>query len=228
MKHALAGSLAVMLIGLVVFFILAKIEFRLGWIGVDSLVIMLAYGFGIWLLQGQAKQLGMVVDKQLPAGLPSLKIGVLGFIAAAVALVFITPWMVDISVRISIITKLGTTFIGSTLVALTTSLPELVATIAAARIGADDMAIGNLFGSNLFNMFALGLTDIFFFQGLFLSVIDPTFLIVGMFGLIMTSLALIGNLARLERRLLFMELDAFLLILIYLAGLWFLYSRGIG
>jgi cation:H+ antiporter len=117
--------------------------------------------------------------------------------------------------------------VGTTLVAIVTSLPELVTTIAAAKIGADDMAIGNLFGSNLFNMFAIGLTDLFYLPGRFLGVIDPAFLLVGMLGLLMTGLGLIGNLARLERRVLFVELDALALMATYFAGLWFLYSRGV-
>ena len=97
----------------------------------------------------------------------------MGFSLAAVGLVVVTPMMVSASTEIAEITGLGTTFIGTTLVAIVTSLPELVTTIAAVRIGADDMAIGNLFGSNLFNMFALGLTDVFYLPGRFLGVIDP-------------------------------------------------------
>jgi cation:H+ antiporter len=49
-----------------------------------------------------------------------------------------------------------------------------------------------------------------------------------MLGLILTTLGLLGNLARLERRLLFIELDALLLILVHFGGLWVLYSLGIG
>ena len=103
---------------------------------------------------------------------------------------------------------------------------SLVTTLAALKIGADDMAIGNLFGSNMFNMFALGLTDLFFLQGRFLSVIDPAFLLVSVLGLIMTVMALIGNLARIERRLWFLEVDALALILVYAGSLWLLYTRG--
>jgi cation:H+ antiporter len=135
--------------------------------------------------------------------------------------------MVSASAEIAEITGLGTTFVGTTLVAIVTSLPEMVTTIAAVRIGADDMAIGNLFGSNLFNMFAIGLTDMFYLQGRFLGIIDPAFLLVGMLGLLMTGMGLIGNLARLERRVLFIELDALALIAIYFAGLWLLYLRGV-
>jgi cation:H+ antiporter len=111
---------------------------------------------------------------------------------------------------------------------MVTSLPELVTTIAAVRIGAYDLAVGNLFGSNVFNIFALGLTDVFYLPGRFLGLIDPTFALVALLGLLLTSLGLIGNLARVERRLGFIEIDALMIIIGYFAGMWFLYVRGIG
>jgi len=229
LKHALTGSLTVFLIGLAVFFILADIKIQIGWVGVDSIMIMLAYVVAMRLIQAnQAHGTRHPAETiEIPDETPSLRRGVIGFGLAALGLVIVTPWMVRSSAEIAEITGLGTTFIGTTLVAIVTSLPELVTTIAAIKLGADDMAIGNLFGSNLFNMFALGLTDIFYLQGRFLGVIDPAFLLVGMLGLLMTGLGLIGNLARLERRVLFIELDALALIVMYFAGLWLLYSRGV-
>jgi cation:H+ antiporter len=58
----------------------------------------------------------------------------------------------------SIATKFGVSqlVIGFTLVALGTSLPELVTTVAAQRRGESDLVVGNLFGSNLFNSLAGG------------------------------------------------------------------------
>ncbi len=226
-KHALSGSLTIFMIGLVVFFILADIDLKIGWVGADSLVLIAVYVVSIRLLQQNAGGgAGSAAEADLPEGIPSLRKALIGFGLAAAALIIVTPLMVNSSVRIADITGLGTTFIGTTLVALVTSLPEMVTTIAAAKYGADDMAIGNLFGSNLFNMFALGLTDLFFLQGRFLGVINPSFVLVGMLGLIMTGMGLIGNLARLERRIGFIEIDALLLILVYFGGMWFLYSQG--
>ena len=54
------------------------------------------------------------------------------------------------------------TFVGTLLVAAVTSLPELIVTIAACRIGALDMAVANLLGSNLFNSLVLGIDDLLF------------------------------------------------------------------
>lgn len=226
LKHALSGSLTVLIIALVVFFILADIDVKIGWIGVDSLLIIMAYIGVIYLIQNSSD--GGGGEQEIPEDTPSLWRGIIGFTLAAAALVVITPYMVNASAEIAEITGLGTTFVGTTLVALVTSLPELVTTLAAARIGAEDMAIGNLFGSNLFNMFALGFADLFFTTGRFIGEVDPQFVLVGMLGLIMTAMALVGNLARFRRRLLFLEIDALALILVYFGGLWLLFTRGMG
>jgi cation:H+ antiporter len=229
LKHALSGSLAVFIIGLVVFFIMANIQLSLAWVGVDSLIIIATYVVAIRLIHSNSASVAPPPGpSEIPEDMPDLKKGLIGFAITALVLILVTPWMVRSSVTIAEITGLGTTFVGTSLVALVTSLPELVTTVAAIKLGADDMAIGNLFGSNLFNMLALGLTDLFYIQGNFLSVIDPAFLLVGMLGLLMTSMGLIGNLARLDRRILFIEFDSAALIIAYFAGLYLLYVRGVG
>lgn len=227
LKHALSGSLAIVMIGMVLFFILAKIDFRIGWVGIDSLIIIAFYALAVWLIQ---KSSPVSVVSEVNTGeqgkVSSLAKGVIGFVLAAAVLVFITPWMVRSANEIADITGLGTTFIGTTLVAIVTSLPELVTTLAAVKIGAEDMAIGNLFGSNMFNMFAIGLTDVFYTEGNFLSAISPDFLLVAVTGLVMTGFGLIGNLAKLEKRIWFIELDALALLLFYILSTWLLYIRS--
>jgi hypothetical protein len=76
-------------------------------------------------------------------------------------------------------------------------------------------------------MVALGLTDVFDTQGRFLGAIDPSFALVALLGMLLTSLGLINNVARSERRFAFVEVDAFLLMAGYLAGIYFLYARGL-
>ena len=228
MTHALTAALASAMIGLVVFFILADIDLKIGWFGLDSLILILVYIGGIRLIQQNGQASGTTVE--LPAGKPVMPLwqAGLGFVVATAVLVVVTPGLVRSSTQIAEITGLGTGFVGTTLLATVTSLPEMVAVIAAARLGAYDMAVGNLFGSNVFNMFALGVSDLFYTPGRFLGVIDPAFALVGMLGLLLTILALIGNIARVERRLIFVEADALLIVLVYLGGMYFLYARGIG
>jgi cation:H+ antiporter len=227
MRHALTGSLAIMMIGLVLYFMAADIQVKIGFLGLDSIIIIAAYIFALRLISGEPKG-EKLSNEDIPDDVPKLWVGLLGFSLAAGALILVTPLMVSSAVEIAELTGLGTTFVGTTLVALVTSLPEMVTTIAAIRIGASDMAIGNLFGSNMFNMFALGLTDLFYTQGRFLGTIDPAFMLVGLFGLLMTAIGLVGNLAKLERRFWFIEVDSLLLFILYFSGMWLLYQRGMG
>ncbi len=228
MTHALTAALGSVMITLSIFFILGDIHVQIGWMGMDSLTLVVVYAGGIRLIQqnGQASATAVELPQEKPV-MPLWR-ALLGFAAATGVLVLVTPHLVRASNDIAVMTGLGAGFVGTSLLALVTSLPETVAVVAAARLGAYDMAVGNLFGSNVFNMFALGLADLFYTPGRFLGSIDPAFALVGMLGLLLTNLALVGNIARVERRLGFVEADALLILLVYFGGMFFLYMRGIG
>jgi cation:H+ antiporter len=149
-------------------------------------------------------------------------------VATAVFLILIVPTLVEASSEIAVITGLGTGFVGTALLSVVTSLPELVAALAAMRINAFDMAVGNLFGSSVFNMLGLGVADFFYTDGRFLGAIDPDFVLVGILGLLLINMALIGNLARVERKFFFVEADAVAILAVYLIGMYLLFLRGIG
>jgi cation:H+ antiporter len=230
LRHALTASLGTMLTGMAVFFLLADVNVRIGWVGIGSLLIMAMYFTGVWLLRSNPVLGGLPSDQVegVTRGIPSLRRAAIGFTITAFVLILVTPWLVRSSSGIAAITGLGDGFIGVVMVATVTSLPELVAMVSAVRFGAYDIAVGNLFGSNVFNMFALSLADVFYTDGPFLNAIDPTFALAGLLALLMTTLGLMGNLAQVERRIGIVEVDALLLIVCYFAGLTLLYMRGIG
>lgn len=84
------------------------------------------------------------------------------------------------------------TFVGSLFVALITSLPELAVTLSALRIGALDMAIGNLLGSNLFNVAIIAVDDLFYSPGSLLVDVSMVHAVTAGSAIIMTGLATIG------------------------------------
>jgi cation:H+ antiporter len=84
------------------------------------------------------------------------------------------------------------TFVGTLFVAAATSTPEVVVTIAAVRLGALDLAIGNLLGSNLFNSLILAVDDLCFLPGPLLAHVSPVHTVSALSALIMTALAIIG------------------------------------
>ncbi len=229
LSHALTAALTTILMLVAIISILADFDVSIGWVGVDSLLLIVLYFGGVWLIQQEGKtNVVAPVIMEPSANFPTLRRGVIGFVITAVVLVFVVPILVRASAGIAEITGLGAGFVGTALLSIVTSLPELVAALAAMRMNAFDMAVGNLFGSSVFNMLGLGLADFFLLDGRFLGAIDPDFALVGLLALVLTNMALIGNLARVERKIFFIELDAVAIIAVYLLGLYMLFLRGIG
>lgn len=94
------------------------------------------------------------------------------------AIVLGGDWSVDGATGLARIVGLSETVIGLTIVAIGTSLPELVTSLMAARRGENDIALGNVIGSNLFNiLFILGISTALNPIGVqFVSVLDVLFL----------------------------------------------------
>ncbi len=91
----------------------------------------------------------------------SVKKSVIYMVIGIIALFFGGKWIVDGAVLMAREIGLSESFIGLTIIAVGTSLPELVTSMVAARKGRADMAIGNVIGSNIFNIFwILGLSAV--------------------------------------------------------------------
>ncbi len=231
--HALSSSVAVALTGLAVFFILAQIDFEIGWLGFDSFVLIAVYIGATRVMFGGGGEdvLDATEEPEIPDSMPSLAHALIGFGVATLVLVLITPMLVSSSVDIAAETGISTGFVGIALVAVITSLPEVVTTISAVRIGAYDLAAGNLFGSNIFNIFALGLTDLFYTEGRFLSQVGTDMTLAGIIALLMTHVALLGilvrHLTRGPHRRVVITIDALIIIVGYILGMILIYERGL-
>ncbi|MDX2035322.1 MAG: hypothetical protein SFX72_01625 [Isosphaeraceae bacterium] len=150
---------------------------------------------------------------------------VLGFAAASGVILLAAPFMAEAAAKIADESGLGGTFVGTTLVALSTSLPELVASLSALRMGAFDMAVGNVFGSNAFNMLLLVVLDVFQ-PGPMFAIISTAHVLTALSAILVTSIAVLGQLYHTEERLLFLEPDGALIILLVVATLALLYFAG--
>src|SRR5690606_30239394 len=100
--------------------------------------------------------------------------------------------------------------------------------IAAARMGAADLAVGNLFGSNIFNIMLLSISDFFYVDGNLLKDASETNIITVFAVIIMNSIAIAGLTIRPDKKgLRYMAWDTILILLTYLLNMYFLfgYSR---
>jgi cation:H+ antiporter len=104
-------------------------------------------------------------------------------VAAGVALPYVSE-------DLALVMGWNQSFTGTMFTALSTSLPELVVTLAALRIGAVDMAAGNVLGSNLFNMLVLAVDDLVYTQGSFYADISSAHLASGITAMAMTGIVI--------------------------------------
>lgn len=122
-------------------------------------------------------------------------------IAAAVVLAAgsVLPHAAD---RIAAAAGLSRSFVGTVFMALATTLPEMAVTLAALRLGALDMAIGNLLGSNLFNVTILAVDDLCFRGGPLLAAVAPVHVGTAVTAMTMSGLVLVGLVMRPQGRVL--------------------------
>jgi cation:H+ antiporter len=122
-------------------------------------------------------------------------------------------------------TGLGRLLVGSVLLAGATSLPELTVDMNAVWIGAADLAVGDLMGSSLFNLLILALLDLLQ-PGSLLAVASPVHVISALATVIVTGVAVMGQLYQVEKRRLLLEPDALLVILLIVGSLALPYFGG--
>lgn len=152
----------------------------------------------------------------------SLGQAIAGFVACALVILAAGPFLAHAADELADKTGMGGTFVGTTLVAFSTSLPELVASFAALRMGALDLAIGNVFGSNAFNMILLLPLEIVQ-PGTIFAAVSPVHSISCVAAILATQVVLLGQLYSAENRTRLIEPDALLVILIVFGSLGLVY-----
>jgi len=120
-------------------------------------------------------------------------------------------------------TGLGKSFVGTLFLAISTSLPEIAVSLAAIRMGSTDMAVGNLLGSNLFNILILFLDDIFYTKGYLLKDASEVNLLSVFFVAMMTGVAIIGFIFPNREKKIFMARDTFAIFGLYVINMVLLF-----
>lgn len=125
-------------------------------------------------------------------------------------------------------TGLGASFVGFFLVGISTSLPELSTITAAIRLKRYEMAIGDILGSNVFNLLLIFLADVVYRGGPVFDHAGRFEIVAALLGIVMTGILLLGLLERRDRTLLGMGYDSAAMLLVFLGGVVVLYQLGDG
>lgn len=119
---------------------------------------------------------------------------------AAAVVVAAGAWLPFIGAEIAEVMGWKTSFVGTLVITGATSLPELVVTLSALRLGAVDMAIGNILGSNLFDILILALDDIFYAKGPLLADVSAAHAITAFAAVVMSGIFVVAMLFKPESR----------------------------
>jgi cation:H+ antiporter len=232
-RQALGATSSVALTAVVAIFIL--LSPHLGalevWrVGPGTIVLLVAYLLCLRLIHHGRREPQRDDDETHALWPPflrklGLKGAVIGYLIAGAAILAAAPFLSGAAGNLAQQTGLGGTFFGSTFVALSTSLPEVVTTFTAVRIRAFDMAMGNILGSNAFNMVLFIPLDLVF-EGSLLAAVSPSHVYTALCVIVVTIVVLLSQLYPVERRKPFLEPDAWLAITLVVASFTGLYFIG--
>jgi cation:H+ antiporter len=123
-------------------------------------------------------------------------------------------------------TGLGESFFGAVFLGLSTSLPELSTVLAAVKLRRYEMAMADVFGTNLFNVTIVVLVDALHSGGPVLSEVSRSAGFGAMLGLLLTGMMTVGVIERRDRTVLRMGYDSFAVMVTYAIGVVVLYRLG--
>lgn len=158
-------------------------------------------------------------------GSVGLTVAILVFLASAVAVVLMGVQLAKYGDALATLTGWGRLFVGSILVALATSLPELSNNITAVQIDNPELALGNVVGANMVNMFTIGMVALLFGGRRFLQRVAPEQGYLIMLAAILTGLAVLFASLKIGINVWQIGLSSIILLVVYVIGMRIVYQR---
>lgn len=227
-NHLLNAGLGIILVTLVGFALFLPHDYPVSpWIGLSSIIFIFVYLISVRVMYKNEKNHNKVNEvntagKQGANGVKLRHIIAMYTLFASLIIVaaLSLPYFAN---HIAEITGLGKSFVGTFFLAVSTSLPEIAVSIAAVRMGFIDLAVGNLLGSNIFNVLILAIDDLVYPKGLILKDASDFHLISVMSTILMAAVVVIGLSYRAKGKRYFLAWDAAIIFLVYILNLFFLY-----
>lgn len=200
--HLLSAAFGVVMLGFVALSLLTGTRApALLHIGIYSPMLLALYLLALKGVHGherQAMAAGTATRSPVPAG--QTRDDWRRFGLAALVVLAAGSWLPKVADGLATTLGLSRSFVGTVLMAVVTTLPEMAVTLGALRLGALDMAIGNLLGSNLFNVMILAVDDVFYVRGPLLADAASVHAGTAVTALVMTGLVIIGLVMRPQGR----------------------------
>lgn len=183
-------------------------DLRLGWIHPATLAIPVLYLYGLHLL-GDAKERPMWLprrtsdteDQDTPPEASREPLGRLWLWFAALAVIVgVTGWVLaEAGLGLIAATGWSSAITGFTVTTAISSLPELVTLIAAVRMGALTLGVGNIIGGNVFDTLLIAIADLFYLEGSMYAEASQAALVLLGGTIVITAVLAIGLIVRQRR-----------------------------
>jgi cation:H+ antiporter len=230
--HILSASFGIIMAGFVGFSVLFSQHgevMSLYHVGVYSPFLLLLYGVAMRaLFRYERRQRAAAVEERVERYPDTtLREALIRYGLAASVVVTAGLWLPYVGRDIAQAMAWQETFVGTLFVAFATTLPEIVVTVSALRIGALDLAVSNLLGSNLFNLVIIAIDDTVYLKGPLLSFVSPLHAVSALSVVMMSGVAVVGLFYRPRERLFrTVGWTSLLLLSLYLLNAFFLYLYG--
>ncbi len=228
--HIVTASLSISAICLASIAMLGIVYLPVGWVGIETLLIAVVYIYGSRMLYRYERKHPSLLrgsEDIHKAGIAiSTGRALLHFSLAAGLIVVAGVLITDASDRIAIETGLGHTFVGSILLAISTSLPETATTLAAVRLGYLDMAVANIFGANFMNLFIVFIADLFYRPGPLLYAVSDNHLVFALMAILISAIIIFGTVYRSEKQIGRIGFDTLLVLAGYFTAAYLLFRSG--
>ena len=228
-RHVLSAVSGIVLAGVVAGGIWAGGRFpglTLGWVSAPGILPLVLYIVGVWWIfrsersrQPQPVEVVSPQYQELSARTIYLRFGL-----AAAASIGAGIWLALVGDELAVTYNWHASFVGSLFLAITTSLPELAVCVAALRLGAVDMAVADILGSNMFNLALVTPIDLAYRRGSLFSSVSGDHLITALLTVAMSLIVISGLRFRRERKtFFFISWQAAALIGLYILGMRYMF-----
>jgi cation:H+ antiporter len=228
-SHLITGAFSIILLCVVgVALLLIDVTPNLLWLSPFSIVITLLYFAAIRgvFLHEKSHPSGDDIESSSNTEKISILRAISIYIIHAVLVILAALFLPYFGENIAQQTGISDSFFGTLFLAIITSLPELVISISALRMGALEMAMGNLLGSNVFNILILAITDFFYTAGSLFESISETHLLSILISIMMTAIVALGFVTRPEKKLWRLSQDGFMILILYIGLVIILFLKG--
>jgi cation:H+ antiporter len=229
--HEISGGMAIVLTAVVIVGVVWKPAVSMLGVSPISILLLIGYCAGVFLLYRAERAGGEEENAQTKTASELSLLGAsIGFAVCGAIIVVSGVFLVRAGKEIALSSGLSASFVGAILVAIVTSLPELATSIGALRIGAYDMIVGNIFGSNMFNILTVFFADVAYRGGSIYGGLgsgEADILLVGAGGIILTGIAVASIAVRARRNVFGIGVDSIVLLAVYFAVTAVIVSRGI-